>query len=292
MAYRYWPVPAAFGGCGPPGPGCWSRGPVRPGDPEVARRILQLLLGRHLLCEQRGLDAVEQALQPADQLCLGDAQLGVRRRRRAERQRDPVELLDQLGARPALSSSIDRRWISASRVRPASSSGALRTSSRRFLIIDPIRMTLAGCSTRSAGLLFSSSSPSRPDASGEETPMPSWVTTTMRPGWSSGPPRCPAARWSCSDMVDSLSHANGGDLSAPTVQRPPQGRAAPTAPHGRPLPTSSARHRAHRDSPSGWSRMESLRQSRGFRGSSDPQQERRHVVRGFHLPVGLGGLRE
>jgi hypothetical protein len=60
---------------------------------------LQLLLGRHLLGEQRRLDAVEQALEPADQLGLGDAQLRVGRCRRAERKGDPVELLDEL-ARP------------------------------------------------------------------------------------------------------------------------------------------------------------------------------------------------
>ena len=55
--------------------------------------------------------------------------------------------------------------------------------------------------------------------------MPSWVTTTMRPGslsWSASLPCC--SRWSCSDMIDSLSHANGGGLSAPAVQRPPQGQ--------------------------------------------------------------------
>ena len=38
--------------------------------------LLELLAGGHLLGEQGGLDAVEQALEPADQLGLGDAQLG------------------------------------------------------------------------------------------------------------------------------------------------------------------------------------------------------------------------
>ena len=79
------------------------------------------------------------------------------------------------GARPCSSSAIERRWISASRARPASSSGASRTSSSSCLIIEPIRITLAGCSTRSAGLVAPSSSPSR-----SETPMPSCVTTTKR----------------------------------------------------------------------------------------------------------------
>ena len=55
--------------------------------------------------------------------------------------------------------------------------------------------------------------------------MPSWVTTTMRPRSFSSSASLPCcSRWSCSDMVDSLSHANGGGLSAPAVQRPPQGQ--------------------------------------------------------------------
>jgi hypothetical protein len=44
---------------------------------------------------------------------------------------------------------IDERWIPASRARLASSSGAAFTSSRSCLIMLPIRITLAGCSTRS-----------------------------------------------------------------------------------------------------------------------------------------------
>ena len=44
---------------------------------ERAAHLLQLTPGRHLLGEQRGLDAVEQALQPADQLGLRDPQLGL-----------------------------------------------------------------------------------------------------------------------------------------------------------------------------------------------------------------------
>ena len=41
--------------------------------------LLELLAGRDLLGEQRRLDAVEQAFQPADELRLGDAQLAVGR---------------------------------------------------------------------------------------------------------------------------------------------------------------------------------------------------------------------
>ena len=56
------------------------------------------------------------------------------------------------GARPCSSSRDRRRWISTSRARPASSRGAPRTSSSSCLIMLPIRITLAGCSTCSTGL--------------------------------------------------------------------------------------------------------------------------------------------
>ena len=58
---------------------------------------------RHLLGEQRGLDAVEQAFEPADQLGLRDPQLGVRRHSvLAERQRQPLELVAQFRRQPVL----------------------------------------------------------------------------------------------------------------------------------------------------------------------------------------------
>ena len=112
--------------------------------------LLQLRAGRHLLGEQRGLDAVEQPLQPADQLGLGDPQLGVARRRvLAERQRDPLQLLDQLRGQ-ALLELLDRGRVDLrSRCRLASSSGADFTSSSSWRIMLPIRITLAGCSTMS-----------------------------------------------------------------------------------------------------------------------------------------------
>ena len=40
--------------------------------------LLELVLRLHLLGEQRGLDAVEEAFEPADELGLRDAQLGRR----------------------------------------------------------------------------------------------------------------------------------------------------------------------------------------------------------------------
>src|SRR3712207_4024816 len=72
-------------------------GRLAPTRQRAAAHLLQLGPGGHLLGEQRGLDAVEDALQPADQLGLGDAQLGVRRGLAlAERERDPLQLLAEL----------------------------------------------------------------------------------------------------------------------------------------------------------------------------------------------------
>jgi prephenate dehydratase len=51
------------------------------------------------------------------------------------------------GARPSSSSLMEFWWISFSRARLFSSSGAAFTSSRSCLIMLPMRMTLAGCST-------------------------------------------------------------------------------------------------------------------------------------------------
>ena len=56
----------------------------------------------HLLGEQGGLDAVEQALQPPDELGLRDAELCLAWRIVVgERQREPFEFVGQLrGVRP------------------------------------------------------------------------------------------------------------------------------------------------------------------------------------------------
>ena len=70
---------------------------------QPAAHLLQLRAGGHLLGEQRGLDAVEQPLQPADQLGLRDPQLGVRGRGVVgERQAQPLQLLAQLGGQAVL----------------------------------------------------------------------------------------------------------------------------------------------------------------------------------------------
>ena len=83
------------------------------------------------------------------------------------------------GASPSSSSLIEDWWISRSRTRPASSSGAARTSSSSCLIMVPIRITLAGCSTCDIRSGWpSESSPPAGDCS----------TTTCSP---SGPPPWP-----------------------------------------------------------------------------------------------------
>ena len=101
-ATRYWPPPGAGrAGCGA---GCAA-------GQRLAADVLQLGAGGHLLGEQRRLDAVEDALQPADELGLGDPQLGVRRRLAlGERQGDPLQLLAQLGGQ-ALLELADRRRV-------------------------------------------------------------------------------------------------------------------------------------------------------------------------------------
>ena len=64
----------------------------------LAAHVLQLSPCGHLLGEQRGLDAVEQTFQPADQLRLGDAQFGIRGHLVfGERQRQALQLLAEFG---------------------------------------------------------------------------------------------------------------------------------------------------------------------------------------------------
>ena len=147
---------------------------------QPAAHLLQLRPRRHLLGEQRRLDAVEQALQPADQLGLRDPQLGVAgggvvgerqcsagsARRAARAPGPPPARLTESGQDLARAAS-----------REASSSGAARTSSSSCLIIVPIRMTLAGCSTMAADALLLCSSPS----------SDCWGTRAIPSGRPSGP---------------------------------------------------------------------------------------------------------
>ena len=55
------------------------------------------------MCDQRGLDAVEETLQPPDELGLGNAQLRIARRGPGpEGQRQPVEFIDEFGREAVL----------------------------------------------------------------------------------------------------------------------------------------------------------------------------------------------
>jgi prephenate dehydratase len=70
---------------------------------ERAAHLLQLGPRGHLLREQGRLDPVEQALKPADELGLGDPELAIARRGVVgERQREPLELFDELGCQSVL----------------------------------------------------------------------------------------------------------------------------------------------------------------------------------------------
>src|SRR5580693_5810182 len=85
-------------------PGARTPGPTGPADTRGQRalsHLLQLRTRGHLLGEQRGLDAVEQPLQPADQLSLRDPQLGIRRNGAlSERQGETVEFVTQFRRQP------------------------------------------------------------------------------------------------------------------------------------------------------------------------------------------------
>ena len=76
---------------------CWAS--VGVSRRQCAAHPGQLLLGGHLLGDQRGLDPVEKALEPADKLSLRDPQLGIARRPRTEMVR--VILVDHRSTGPA-----------------------------------------------------------------------------------------------------------------------------------------------------------------------------------------------
>lgn len=89
---------------------CWQRS---------LAHLFQLLSCRHLLGEQGGLDAVEQAFQPADQLSLGDPQFGIRGCRIfGERQHEPLQFFAQLWCE-SLFQFTDRGFVNVAQPRPA-----------------------------------------------------------------------------------------------------------------------------------------------------------------------------
>lgn len=102
--------PPCAGPLGAPGPA---------GHARELTHLRELLLSRRLLGEERGLDAVEEPFEePADELGLGDPQLGVGGRRRLRRLIRSSSSTSS-GARPSSSSRIERRCTSARRARPA-----------------------------------------------------------------------------------------------------------------------------------------------------------------------------
>src|SRR4051812_18106324 len=81
-------------------PGASSRFAVRTAlaGRQLTAHLLELLASLHLLREQRGLDAVEQPREPADELGLRDPQLGLTGDGVArERGRQAVQLVLEVG---------------------------------------------------------------------------------------------------------------------------------------------------------------------------------------------------
>ncbi len=97
-------VSSAVGRAGLPGQ---PRGGTGAGA-ELAPHLLELLAGGHLLGEERGLDPVEQALEPADELGLGDAQLGLAGAASSSNgMGEPGQLLAEVGRQRSASSATD-----------------------------------------------------------------------------------------------------------------------------------------------------------------------------------------
>ena len=104
-AQRYWPVV-------PPARALAAAAPGAPARPrrQTPPHLLELHPCGHLLGDQCGLDAVEEALQPAHELRLGDAQLAVGGRAvRVERGDDAGQLLAQLRGQGRLELAQRRR---------------------------------------------------------------------------------------------------------------------------------------------------------------------------------------
>ena len=120
-----------------------ARAGARLAAPGELAHLLELLAGGQLLGNERGLDAVEQPFQPADQLRLGDAELGLARHLTGrERQGQRVQLVLQVGRQRA-GHLLDRAVVD---LREPLAAGfverAWRTSSSSCFTIEPMRITL------------------------------------------------------------------------------------------------------------------------------------------------------
>ena len=120
--------------------------------------LLELLAGGQLLGEQGGLDAVEQALEPADQLGLGDRAARPRTAPRRRRTAGPAMRSSSCrSGDSAWLSSIDRPLVDLGEALAAAPRRAApRTSSSSCLTIEPMRITLAGSVTVSVRHLVAS----------------------------------------------------------------------------------------------------------------------------------------
>ena len=70
-------------------------GPPSSGTPTT--HLFELRLRHRLLREQRGLDAVEETLEPSDELRLRETELRLRRVVARERKHDLAQLLAEIG---------------------------------------------------------------------------------------------------------------------------------------------------------------------------------------------------
>ncbi len=145
--------------------------------------LFQLGPRRHLLGHQCRLDPVEEPLQPAHQLGLGDPQLGLGGRLLVEGDRDPLQLLAKVGREPF--GQLSNRLL-VDLAEPAATGVVERGPPDLLsscLTIEPILMTLAGCSIASWA---SWASPSSGPASGVSPAVTAGITSSGATGGANG----------------------------------------------------------------------------------------------------------
>ncbi len=127
---------------------------LRQGAPD----LLELGAGGHLLGVDRGLDAVEQTLEPADELGLGDPELPLGGHRVVgERQREPFELLDELGGQSARVGAVNTIVNREGRLFGFNTDGpGFVAAIRQEAVFDPAgkRVLLLGAGGAARGIAF------------------------------------------------------------------------------------------------------------------------------------------